>query len=160
MVVNGYSSSAETIERQEMLNLKIKSSQVVRLLLIILFSVSLSPFCFSEIIYKVTEKYVSIIQLLANPEKYDKQVVAITGYVKDEFENSGIYFSIDDAQKAVVLNGIGLDGLNIKNSTKKLNNKFCVVVGTFEMINNTAYPQFSGRLIHIEKIQPINYGDK
>ena len=143
-----------------MLNLKIKSSQIVLLLLIILFSVSFSPSGFSETIYKATEKYVSIIQLLANPEKYDKQVVAITGYVKDEFENSGIYFSIDDAQKAVVLNGIGLDSFNIKNSTKKLNNKFCVVVGTFEMINNTTYPQFSGRLIHIEKIQPINYGDK
>jgi len=49
---------------------------------------------------------VSIIQLLANPEKYEGKLVQLTGYVHLEFEGNAIWLHKDDFQNSIYSNAL------------------------------------------------------
>jgi hypothetical protein len=49
---------------------------------------------------------VSIIRLIATPEKYHGKFVRVEGYLHNQFENSAIYLSKDDADHLIGKNAL------------------------------------------------------
>lgn len=51
-------------------------------------------------------QHVSMIELIANPEKYDKKPVLIQGYLVLEYENNALYLSEWDGQNYLFRNSL------------------------------------------------------
>ena len=79
-------------------------------------------------------KRVSIIQLLANPEKFNTQKVSVEGFYSGNFENYAVYLSVDDARHSISANSIWIGGLAKgvdTNRVEDVNNDFVLIEGTF-----------------------------
>lgn len=93
---------------------------------------------------------VSIVQLIATPEKYDRKVVQVRGFLRLEFEGNTIYLHEDDYR-----HGIGKNGLWIVRNEKidekadKLNMHYVVLEGTFEASNEGHLGLNSGAITNI-----------
>jgi len=79
---------------------------------------------------KPKSEYLSIISLIANPEKYYGKRISITGYMITEFEGTAIYLSREDFDNRIYKNSIFL--LIGKGSDYQYYNKEYVTLdGTF-----------------------------
>lgn len=93
------------------------------------------------------EPVVSLVSLIAEPEKYDGKVVVVTGYVSLGFERSFLFLSPYDSQEFILANALFLDlgnaaleprrELNESDKGKRkhwealLDHETCEVQGTF-----------------------------
>ncbi len=65
---------------------------------------------------------VSIVELLANPTKYDGKRVRIIGFLNLEFEGNAIYLHQDDALHSITANGLWVE---IANNVRQQTNQNC-----------------------------------
>jgi hypothetical protein len=97
---------------------------------------------------------VSIIQLVATPDKYHGHYVRVIGYVQLEFEGNAIYLSKDDERYGVYKNGLWLDmSGEFEEDTKLYDGKFCLVEGTFDVANHGHMGLWSGAIENIKRLQ-------
>lgn len=84
-------------------------------------------------LYAQETSYVSMISLIATPERYHNKMVSVVGYAVIEFENVGIFLSDNDAKNNISHNSISLL-LTDKEIEKylKLANRYVVVEGVFD----------------------------
>lgn len=128
------------------------------IIIIVLFFFSFTVLAQQDTISKTekVEKYVvpesiSIINLIANPEKYYGKKVNVTGYMISEFEGTAIYLSRDDYDNRIYKNSIFL--LIGKGSGYEYYNKEYVTLnGTF-VEGNGHMGLFSGMLDDISIIR-------
>jgi len=79
-----------------------------------------------------TIKRVSMIQLIANPEKYDNELIRVIGFTLVTDRTSQIYLSHVDYEHNIPLNAIGLSLDKIKkNKYFKNQKKYSIIEGTF-----------------------------
>jgi hypothetical protein len=79
------------------------------------------------------ENSVSIVQLIATPEKYDGKVVQVMGFLRLEFEGNAIYLHEDDYTHAIYKNGLMIvSNANIEARADKLNLHYIILEGTFD----------------------------
>ena len=77
-------------------------------------------------------KDVSMIQLIANPEKYDGKHIRVIGYTIVGFEINTIYPSSLDAEHTVLTNGLFLSLDKEEMSKYSINNKkYSIIEGYF-----------------------------
>ncbi len=57
---------------------------------------------------------VSIVQLLANPEKYEGKLISARGFVRLEFEGNAIYLHKEDYEQSLYSNGLWLNAKDCK----------------------------------------------
>ena len=50
-------------------------------------------------------KQISMINLIANPEKYFKEIIMVEGFINIEFEGDAIYLHEEDFKKLITKNG-------------------------------------------------------
>lgn len=82
------------------------------------------------------ENTVSIVQLIATPEKYDGKVIQVVGFLRLEFEGNAIYLHEDDYRYAIYKNGLMIvSNANIEAKAGKLNLHYVIVEGTFNANN-------------------------
>jgi hypothetical protein len=77
---------------------------------------------------------VSLIQLLASPEKYHGRFISVCGYYHHEFESSAVYLSKDDATYRIIENSVWLGSAARNADTNrihKLNDLYVRVEGAF-----------------------------
>lgn len=75
---------------------------------------------------------VSLIQLIANPEKYDGKLVFGIGFLNLSREGDILYVSREDFDNVILENGIWIDRTEeIGRNREKLNLKYVKFVGTF-----------------------------
>lgn len=53
---------------------------------------------------------VSIVSLIASPDRYEGKAVVVTGFFRVDFEHSAIYLNEDDGKHSIRPNGFWLDG--------------------------------------------------
>ena len=78
---------------------------------------------------------VSIVNLIATPEKYDGKKIQIIGYLHLEFEGDGIYLHKDDYLNAITANGLWVnfsEKLTKKTSLKDYSDNYVIILGTFK----------------------------
>ena len=93
---------------------------------------------------------VSIIQLIASPEKYDGKVVRLEGVTNIEFEGNGIYLSKEHWKADVQSFAIWMDlSEELEKGRKWLNGKYCIVEGTFHATDRGHMGLYMGSLSNI-----------
>ena len=77
-------------------------------------------------------EHVSIIQLIATPEKYEGKLVTIQGFVRLEFEGNAIYLHRDDYEQGLSSNGLWLNANECKRiDGKDFDTGYALVTGRF-----------------------------
>lgn len=96
---------------------------------------------------------VSIINLIASPEKYDGKKVRVMGYLTLYFESSVLYLHKVDFDNAITKNGVWVDvsraGLD---SLKSYNNNYVIIEGTFDSHMNGHMDMNSGNIKNITSL--------
>jgi hypothetical protein len=88
-------------------------------------------FTFSAMAQDAPE-WVSLVQLIAAPEKYEGKVVMVTGFARLEFEGNAIYLHKDDYQYGLYKNGLWLDANECKSRNgKNFAEGYAMVIGRF-----------------------------
>ena len=69
---------------------------------------------------------ISLVELLANPRKFNKMHICVSGFYHKDVECSALYLSLEDARHGIVKNSIFLSGDKITSSKLlQLNNSYC-----------------------------------
>lgn len=94
--------------------------------------------------------FVSIIELIARPELYHRQRVAVTGYLWLEFEGSAIYLSRDDQRYSITPNGLWVDfAPNVLRRGTRYSGRFVSIIGTFNAESHGHMGLWSGTIENI-----------
>ncbi|MEZ5405709.1 MAG: hypothetical protein R3F23_05875 [Verrucomicrobiia bacterium] len=97
---------------------------------------------------------VTLLQILAQPEKYHEKEVQIIGYLHLEFEGNGLYLHKEDFDNSILGNMIWINSTKemIKN-LDKLNDKYVIIRGLFDAKNHGHMGLFSGALSEITRCE-------
>jgi hypothetical protein len=95
---------------------------------------------------------ISLIQLLANPEKYHGKKIHVMGYLNLEFEGNAIYLHKEDYEHSLVKNGFWVEISNktMKNG-KEINQKYVLIEGEFDMNSHGHMGLWSGSIKNITR---------
>lgn len=102
-----------------------------------------------------TAETVSIVQLIANPERYDGQRVQVIGFLRLEFEGDGIYLNREDYEQGIPQNGVSVQRPNgiTKEQTDAVNMHYVICLGTFAAAPRGHFGLWSGTIKNIERLQ-------
>jgi hypothetical protein len=88
--------------------------------------------CGSNAIPKQLPPVTSVIQLIANPDKYNGQTVTVAGFMTVAFESDMLYLSYEDYQHVINSNGVWFErNPRIMADSEKLDLNYVQIVGTF-----------------------------
>ena len=97
---------------------------------------------------------VSIINLIATPEKYHSKRVRVIGVGHLEFEWNAVYLSRDDYQNDVDRNGLWLvlgERATPYEEAQKFNGKYVIIEGTFDKNYTGHMGLWSGAITNITR---------
>ena len=99
---------------------------------------------------------VSLISLIANPQKFSGQKVRVIGYLHLEFEGNGLYLNEDDFKNGINKNAIWIE-LGPKHPENSPLSKFIdhyvIMEGTFDDKNQGHMGMMSGSLKDITRLE-------
>ena len=96
-------------------------------------------------------KTVSMVELIANPEKFDGQRVFVQGFVRLEFEGTGLYFHEEDYRYGLRYNGVALSMTRAeRDQAKPCNLKYCTIIGTYHATPAGYTGLWSGSLSNVK----------
>ncbi len=98
---------------------------------------------------------ISIVKLLASPEKYDGKSVRVIAYLSLEFEENALYFHREDFEKQLFSNGIGII-MTQKETLKyrRLGRSYIMVEGLFSTSHRGHLETYIGSLHSIKSLTP------
>ena len=98
---------------------------------------------------------VSLIRLIANPEKYGGKKLRVIGYLHLEFEGNGLFLHKEDYDVGISKNSIWVD-VDIKHpeasSFNKFSNHYVIMEGTFDSHDNGHMGRSSGSIKKITRL--------
>jgi hypothetical protein len=99
---------------------------------------------------------VSLVALLANPEKYDNKNIALHGVAYFDSKNkiNGVFLTREDKEKANGLNAVFVIFSSSVKNPDQFNNKFVLVQGRFSASDKGHLGSFSGTLKDVIRVQP------
>jgi|HubBroStandDraft_6_1064221.scaffolds.fasta_scaffold1031315_1 hypothetical protein len=114
--------------------------------------------CLSALLVSVASpaanpRIVSIYQLIANPEKFDKQLLTVIGLLAVQSEGILLFPSSEDAQHDVLPNAIWLEAKpEARSNLRELDRHYILLVGRFNApVPNAAHPVYAGQIREISK---------
>jgi hypothetical protein len=98
-------------------------------------------------------KDVSMIQLIADPQRFDGQAIRIIGFLRLEYEGNAVYLHREDFEKSILQNGIWIDLTDSQlRSSSKLNNGYVLVEGTFSSSEKGHLGLWPGSLRQVSRL--------
>ncbi|MDF2380364.1 hypothetical protein JMG10_02715 [Nostoc ellipsosporum NOK] len=101
------------------------------------------------------QENVSLIKLLANPEKYHGKRIQVIGYLHLEFEGDAIYLHQEDYTTAIMENAIWVN-LSDKQRNNAIAQKspdhYVILIGTFNAYQKGHLSMFGGSFDHITRL--------
>ncbi|HEY4194082.1 MAG TPA: hypothetical protein VGM63_00995 [Mucilaginibacter sp.] len=98
---------------------------------------------------------VSLIRLIANPEKYDGKKLRLIGYLHLEFEGNSLFIHKEDYDVGIYKNSIWVD-VDMKHpeisGLNKFSNHYVIIEGTFDSHNNGHMGRCSGSIEKITRL--------
>lgn len=99
---------------------------------------------------------VSLVQLIADPGRFDGKVVRCIGFCRIQFEGDAIYLHEDDFKHFITRNGLWLDiPKDHKLNRTALDQRYVLVEAQFSSIEHGHMDLFSGSLQKIRRIEPV-----
>ena len=98
---------------------------------------------------------VSLLQLIASPERYDGKVVAGIGFLDLEFEGNAIYLHREDFDLGESRNALWVDVPRemAVMQQRTVSGLYVICVGRFRASNHGHMGMFSGAVTEIERLQ-------
>jgi hypothetical protein len=94
---------------------------------------------------------VSLVQLIATPEKYDGKTVLVIGFLRLEFEGNALYLHAEDYQHSITQNSVWVVRNAIINGQgDALNMHYVMLGGTFDAEHKGHMGLSSGSLTNIK----------
>lgn len=99
---------------------------------------------------------ISLVSLLAVPERYDGRKVRVSGFVTLEFEGRALHLDRRAYEAGLRKNAVWLDSPEwlTPNDAQGLDRRYGEVAGTFVAARHGAYGLYSGTLTELRRIQP------
>lgn len=105
---------------------------------------------------------VSLVQLIATPERFDGKKIIVVGVYKLEFESFALYLNKDDARLLIRANSVALgifeEGLNAtktKEEWERLNDSYVRVVGIFRHAPSGHMNLWRSEVVRISSISAV-----
>ena len=101
------------------------------------------------------QENVSLVKLIANPEKYNGKRIQVIGYLHLEFEGNAIYLHEEDFKHSMSENSFWVNfsnNLTKKQDINKFNDKYVIVIGTFKANEKGHLGMFGGTLDNIVRL--------
>ena len=98
---------------------------------------------------------VSIVQLIANPERYDGKSVQLIGFLRIEFEGTAVYLHREDYERGIEKNALWINlptGMS-EAQADAVNGQYVICLGTFDAAHQGHMGLFSGEIKNIERLQ-------
>jgi len=98
---------------------------------------------------------VSIVQLIANPERYDGKRVQLIGFLRIEFEGTAVYLHREDYERGIEKNALWINiptGMS-KAQSDAVNGQYVICLGTFDAAHHGHMGLFSGEIKNVERLQ-------
>ncbi len=96
-------------------------------------------------------KVVSLVELIANPEKFDGQRVIVQGFVRLEFEGTGLYLHEEDYRHGLRYNAVGLSTTyKERDQAKDFDLQYCTIIGTYHAVSANHFGLWSGSLSDVK----------
>jgi hypothetical protein len=93
---------------------------------------------------------VSLVRLIATPEKYDGKTVLVVGFLRLEFEGNGLYLHEQDYQHGITKNSVWVvRNEEINRQADALNMHYVMLMGTFDASHSGHMGPFNGSLKNI-----------
>jgi hypothetical protein len=105
--------------------------------------------------YNQNEEFdVSLVKLIANPEKYDGKTIQIIGYLNLEFEGNAVYLHKEDYEHGLTRNGFWVNFSGPIKEGKSLGSskKYVIIVGKFDMKSHGHGSLFGGTIKDISRL--------
>ena len=97
---------------------------------------------------------VSLIQLIATPEKYEGKTVLITGFLRLEFEGNSICMHREDCDQNLYQNSLWVNpSKDLFAHSQELNNHYITLVGVFTAKRNGHMGLWPGEISIISYIR-------
>ncbi|HYJ05111.1 MAG TPA: hypothetical protein VEX43_08255 [Chthoniobacterales bacterium] len=98
---------------------------------------------------------VSMVQLIATPEKFDGKFIRVSGFLNLEFEGDSLYLHRDDLFQGLVRNGVWVDRTEaMERERKKLNKHYVMIEGIFSAQHHGHMGLFGGAITNITRVEP------
>ena len=102
--------------------------------------------------------YISLINIIANPDQFNNKHIRVIGVSRIEFENNAIYISRESYDNYLSKNGLWIEfGENYPKENiqafKKYNGQYVVVEGIYDMKNKGHMDAFSGAIKRITRFE-------
>ena len=95
---------------------------------------------------------ISLIQLIAEPEKYEGKIVRVHGFVHREFESSSIYLHREDHEHGITSNALWLSsGKCVSRGGKPFNTAYALVEGRFTGASHGHLGLWSGEIQDVQR---------
>ena len=97
---------------------------------------------------------VSMVSLLATPEKFDGQLIRVCGFLRLEFEGNALYFHKEDYDHGLYQNSVWVNLAESKENMK-LNLRYVFMEGVFRAKDHGHLGLFGGTIDQIKRVQPL-----
>ncbi|MEO8803474.1 MAG: hypothetical protein ABI304_06660 [Rudaea sp.] len=94
---------------------------------------------------------VSLIQLIANPDRYEGKLVQVTGFVVLEFEGNAIYLHREDFENSLPANGLWLNAAKCNGRGKSFTKGYAIVAGKFTGTRHGHMGLWSGEIYDVQR---------
>lgn len=94
---------------------------------------------------------VSLIQLIANAEKYDGKLVQIQGYLRIDFEGTAVYLHREDYQNGLTKNGLWAN-VSLAPEQMKFDQQYVLIEGIFDAHNKGHLGLWSGAIKDLKRV--------
>lgn len=97
---------------------------------------------------------VTLVQLIANPEKFDGKLVRVIGFLCLRFEGNVLYLHREDYDHAIIGNGIWVNVTpEITKHTEALHMHYVLLEGIFDSTSRGHRLMWSGGLTRIQRAE-------
>lgn len=103
---------------------------------------------------------VSLVELIARPERYGGKPVRVIGFAHFEFEGDGLYLHREDYERAIAKNGLWLEPKQGAVGPATLSDRYVIVEGTFDARNTGHMGLWSGAVTHVTRLDPWEFVGK
>ena len=102
-----------------------------------------------------TAQDVSLIQLIAQPEKFDGKPIRFIGFLRVEFEGNAIYLHREDFDHGISSNGVWIDIPTdmTKYQKDEVNMRYVICAGVFRASDHGHMGMFSGAITNVRRLQ-------
>ncbi len=96
---------------------------------------------------------VSLVELIARPERYHRRRVRVQGYLALEFEGDAVYLHEEDRRRLLTKNGLWIDFPSMQErAPQDLAEAYVIVEGTFDATNSGHLGLWSGAITRVTRI--------